>query len=101
MSPPSRDQIGEEAPPHPVDIVCDILREVETLPRLMEIHYLVQEPGMLDIMRGVGALSDDDRNRLRDYLARHSKARLHVREMPRSGALILELVDETSLDKSA
>jgi hypothetical protein len=100
MSPPSRDQIEEEAPPHPADIVREILCEVENLPRLMEAHYLLQEPGLLDIMRGLGALADDDRNRLQEYLVRHRQELLRVRELP-TGALILELKDKTSLDKSA
>jgi hypothetical protein len=70
-SPDPIDQIPDEAPPLAIDVVRDILREVESLPRLMEAHYLMQEPGLLDIMRGVGALPDDDRNRLQEYLARH------------------------------
>lgn len=65
----------------------------------MEVHYLLQEPGLLDIMRGLGALADDDRNRLRHFLVRN-QGRLSVRERP-VGKLILEFADKTSLDKSA
>jgi hypothetical protein len=103
MSQPSRDQIdpvADEAPPHAIDVVRDILREVESLPRLMEVHYLMQEPGLLDILRGLGALSDEDRNQLQEYLARRRQGRLRVRELP-TGALILELADKTRFDESA
>jgi hypothetical protein len=103
MSRPSPDQIDQmpdEAPPHAIDVVCDILREVESLPRLMEVHYLMQEPGLLDILRGLGALPEDDRNRLQEYLVHYRQARLRVRELP-TGALILESADETRFDESA
>jgi hypothetical protein len=88
MSRPSPEPSDDEGP-HPIDIVRGILRDVESLPVLMEIHYLVNEPGLLEIMRGLGALPDEDRNRLRSYLNRHSNDPLHVRELS-AGALLLE-----------
>lgn len=90
----------EDAPPHPLDIVCDILREAESLPRLMEILYLVQEPGLLEIMRGLVALPEEERFRLLQYLARHREHHMYVRELP-SGALIIETVEQSPLDESA
>lgn len=102
MSEPSRHHIAlvavaDEAPPDAVDIVRDILREVESLPRLMEIYYLAQEPGLLDLLRDLGALADDDRRRLQDYFARHRDRCSRVRELP-TGGLILELVDQARSD---
>jgi hypothetical protein len=94
------DQIAREAAPRPIDIVRDILDQVESLPRLMEVHYLVQEPALLEIMRGLGSLSDADRDRLRKYLARHGKERLGVR-VSLTGALILELADKVALEERA
>ena len=92
--------IAEEAPLDAVDIVRDILRDIESLPRLMELHYLMQEPGLVELMRGLGALPEGDRRRLSAYLARHCAGGLRVRQLP-TGALILEAVDETRLDESA
>ncbi|MGO9633059.1 MAG: hypothetical protein ACLPX1_04080 [Steroidobacteraceae bacterium] len=92
--------LADEAPLDPADVVCDILRDVESLPRLMEVHYLMQEPGLIELIRGLGALPDCDRFRLSAYLARHRQARLRVRQLP-AGALILEAADETRLDESA
>jgi hypothetical protein len=89
MSRLSPDPSDDEEGPHPIDIVRDILRGVESLAALMEIYYLVNEPGLLQIMRGLGALSDDDRSRLQAYLSRHSNAPLRVRELP-GGALSME-----------
>lgn len=66
---------------HPIDILRDILAEAGTLSRLMEIHYVVQEPGMLDIMRYLTGLSDADRERLLTFLeAQASPSRLRVQE---------------------
>jgi len=100
MSQPLLSVIAEEMPLDAVDIVRDILRDIESLPRLMELHYLMQEPGLVELMRGLGALPEGDRTRLRTYLARHCPGQLRVRQLP-SGALILEAVDETRLDESA
>lgn len=85
--------------PHPIDIVRDILGEVGNLPRLMEIDYLAREPGLLDILRGLGALGERDRHLLRDYLARHGHKRLGLRELP-TGAMVLEFTDRTPLSES-
>jgi hypothetical protein len=93
-------EIAAEAPPHPIDIVHDILHEVGSLPRLIEIHYLAEEPLLLEIMRSLGALPVEDRVRLREYLARRGQERLGVRELS-TGALILEFADKAQLDKSA
>jgi hypothetical protein len=100
MSQQSLDQIADEPLLHPIDIVCDLLREVGSVAQLMEIHYLMREPGMLEIMRDLGALSNDDRNRLHEYLACHRRGRLRVRELPPS-ALILELVNQNRIDEGA
>jgi len=94
------EHVDDDTPLHPLDIVRDILREAESLPRLMEVHYLAQEPGVVEIMRGLIALPDDERFRLQRYLACRRGRRLHVRETP-NGALIIEAVDETRLDDSA
>ena len=92
--------LADEVPLDPVDIVRDILRDAESLPRLMEIHYLMQEPGLVELMRGLGALPEGDRRRLAAYLARHCPGPLRVRQLP-TGVLILEAADETRLDESA
>jgi hypothetical protein len=103
MSQPSPDHrhfAPEDAPLHPLDIVCDILREVESLPRLMEFLYLVQEPGLLEIIRALVALPEEERFRLLQYLARHREQHMYVRELP-SGALIIETVEQSPPDESA
>ena len=100
MSQLSLEHCVEELPLDPIDIVRDILREVESLPRLMEVHYLMQEPGLPDPMRGLGALEEGDRKRLNAYLARHRLSRLRVRDLS-AGALILEALDPTRRDESA
>ena len=89
MSQPLPDSITDEEPLHPIDIVRDILRNAETLPRLMEFHYLIQEPGLLEIMRGLGSLSDADRSQLRHYLSSHADSPLRVRQR-QTGELTLE-----------
>jgi hypothetical protein len=94
------DELADEAPLHPIDIVRDILAQVESLPRLMEIHYLLREPGLLEIMRGLGSLPEDERQRLLEYLSRHDQKRLRVRQSP-TGTLILEFVDEIPFDGGA
>ena len=100
MSQPLLSVIAEEMPLDPVDIVRDILRDAESLPRLMEIYYLMQEPGLVELMRGLGALPEADRRRLTAYLARQCPGPLRVRPLP-TGALMLEAADETRLDESA
>jgi hypothetical protein len=91
MCPPSPSPSTDENQPDPVDIVCDILREVDSLQVLLEVHYLILEPGLLEIMRRVAAVPDEDRRRLLAYLSRHSNAPLRVRELP-AGGLLLEPV---------
>ncbi len=83
MSQPLLSVIAEEMPLDAVDIVRDILRDAESLPRLMEIHYLMQEPGLVELMRGLGALPEADRRRLTAYLARHCPGQQRVRPLPR------------------
>jgi len=103
MSQPSPDHrhfAAEDAPLDALDIVCDILREAESLPRLMEILYLVQEPGLLEIMRGLVALPDEERFRLLQYLAHHREHHMFVSELP-GGALVIETVEQSPLDESA
>ena len=92
--------LADEAPLDPVDIVHDILRDIGSLPRLMEIHYLMQEPGLVDLMRVLGTLPDSDRHRLSAYLDRHRPARLRLRELP-TGGMLLEVTDEIRLNESA
>lgn len=101
MSRPSLEEIMSASTPHqPVDIIRDILRDAESLPRLMEVYYLMQEPGLLEIMRGLGALPDADRKRLQTYIQRHRHKSFRVRELP-TGAVILEFDEKTRLDATA
>ncbi len=94
MSQPWPDPIADEEVLHPTDIVRVILREAGTLSRLIEIHYLSQEPGFLNILRGLGALTHVDRATLDDYLHRHSGKGLSVRELP-NGALMIAVKRES------
>lgn len=89
-----------EDPPHPVDVVREILREVGSLSRLMEVYYLLQEPGLLDILCGLGTLSDSERSKLMGFMRRGQQSLLRVREGP-AGAITLEWQNESQLDKSA
>jgi hypothetical protein len=92
------DQVADEAP-QPIEIVRDILREAESLPRLMEVSYLAQEPGLIEIMRGLIALADEERFRLQQYLARRRGRRFYVRELP-TGALVLETAEESAREEN-
>jgi hypothetical protein len=94
------DLVADDMPLRPLDIVRDILSESENLPRLMELHYLAQEPGLIEIMRSLIALPEEERFRLQHYLARRRGRRLHVGELP-GGALILEPIDETWREEDA
>ena len=100
MYQPWLDEIADEAPLHPIDIVRDILAQVESLPRLLEIHYLLREPGLLEIMRVLGSLPEDERQRLLGYLAGQDQRRLQVRQSS-TGTLVLEFVDEVSFDRGS
>lgn len=84
----------DEAEPHPIDIIRDILRESENLPRLMETFYLAQEPGLLEIIRALVSLPEDERFRLLQYLSRHREEHMYVREEP-SGALVIDSVERS------
>lgn len=94
MSQPWPDPIADEEALHPTDIVRVILQGAGTLSRLIEIHYFSQEPGFLNILRGLGALTDEDRATLDDYLHRHSGKSLSVRELP-NGALMIAVKRES------
>jgi hypothetical protein len=89
MSRPSPDRTADEEAIDPIDIVRAILEEAGTLSQLMEMYYLFLEPGLLDIMRGIAAFPDEDRERLLRYLIRHSRQGLGIRELP-DGALVFE-----------
>jgi len=93
MSQPWPDPITDDEALHPTDIVRVIVEEAGTLSRLMEIHYFLQEPGFLDILRGLGAVADADRATLHDYLHRHRGAPLTVRELS-NGTLTIEVKRE-------
>jgi len=100
MSQRSHDPSPGEELPHPFDVICEILRDVGSLTRLIEIYYMVQEPGLLDILSGLSALSDDERTKLKAFLERREQLLLRLRE-DRRGALILEWREESELDRSA
>lgn len=88
MSQPLPEEITDALPPQAADMVRDILRDLGSLSRLMEVYYLACEPGMIDILRGLAALPDEDRNRLREYLNCRRTRPLRVCE--RGGILSLE-----------
>ncbi len=90
MSQPLPDRMAREEIPDPSEIVRVILQETGTLSQLMEVHYLVQEPGLLDIVRALAALADDDRATLHEYLRRHSRDRLTIRALPNGALMILK-----------
>jgi len=92
--------VADDPPaPHPIDIICDMLRESEGLPRLMETFYLAQEPGLLEIMRALISLPEDERFRLLQYLSRCRDQHIYVREMP-GGALVIDTVERSGIDES-
>ena len=97
---PSLDEMMPDAPPQTADIIRDILLDSDGLSRLLEIYYLAQEPGLLDIMRGLSTLDDEDRKRLQEYVLCRRDRLLHVREFP-TGAMTLELRDNVPCDDSA
>lgn len=80
MSQLSREGRTDGAALHPIDVVREILEQAGSLARLMEIHYLVQEPGLLDIMRALGALSNGERVRLNEFLIARKGYRLELRQ---------------------
>jgi hypothetical protein len=89
MSQPWLDPLEGDDSPHPVDVVSEVLRDVGSLSRLMQVCYLVREPGLLDIMFGLGALSDDARAKFQVFMAKGQSAKLNVHE-DAAGALVLE-----------
>jgi hypothetical protein len=91
---PLLDPIPDDDVLHPSDVVREILETTGTLTRLLEIHYLAQEPGLLEIMRGIAALAETDRDQLLKYLTRHSGQLLGLRELP-TGALAFDAKPET------
>jgi len=87
MSQPSLDdrEVGLDT----IDLVRDILARAGTLPRLMEVQYLMQEPDLFEIIRCMTALPDIERAKLlRFFQKQGSPSRLRVREL---GAGILRL----------
>jgi hypothetical protein len=78
---------GEDSP-DPIDVVSEILREVGSMSRLMQLCYLAQEQGLLDIMFSLGTLSDSGRAKLEAFMAKGQQAALNVRE-DSAGALVL------------
>ncbi|HEX2653233.1 MAG TPA: hypothetical protein VHN11_06240 [Xanthobacteraceae bacterium] len=89
MSQPSLNSPESEDSLHSTDVVREILQEVGSLSRLMQLHYLAQEPGLLEIMYRLAALSDDGRAKLEAFLAKAQGDALNVRE-DSAGSLILE-----------
>ncbi|AXK79985.1 hypothetical protein DW352_05295 [Pseudolabrys taiwanensis] len=80
MSQPSPDD--REIELHAIDIVRDILARAGTLPRLMEVHYLMQEPDLFEIVRCMTALPDKERAKLLQFFEKHGMlSRLRVREV--------------------
>jgi len=54
----------------------------------MELHYYAAEPGLLDIVRALAALAEDEREDLRKFLTAANQGRIRIR---RDGArLVIE-----------
>jgi hypothetical protein len=85
---------------HPLDLVRDMLLETEDLPRVVEAVYLAHEPGLLEIMRGLTALPEEERFRLLQYLSRNRERHIYLSELP-SGALIMETVEQSELNETS
>lgn len=100
MSQLSLNDLAADTPPHTIDIIRDILHDAGNLPKLMEVYYLAQEAGLLEIMRGLSTLSDDDRKRLQEYMIRRRHRALRVRELP-TGAMMMELQEEPRREEGA
>jgi hypothetical protein len=86
MSQPWREIAVDDDPPTEQDIALAILLEAESLSQLMELHYYTGEPGFLDIARVLAALSDDEREELRAFVAEARERRIRIR---RDGARIV------------
>lgn len=88
MSQPSLDD--HEVELHTIDLVRDILARAGTLPRLMEVHYMMQEPDLFEIVRCMLALPDIERAKLlRFFEMQGAVSQLRVREVG-GGVLRLE-----------
>ncbi|MCK9917361.1 hypothetical protein MXD81_50300 [Microbacteriaceae bacterium K1510] len=98
MSQPSLDD--RELELHSIDLVRDILARAGTLPRLMEVHYLMQEPDLFEIVRCMLALPDTERAKLLRFFEKQAKlSQFRVREVG-IGVLRLEC-DEQPLQRTA
>jgi hypothetical protein len=99
MSPLSLEEFIVGVEPHPVDVVRDILQDVGSLSLLMEVHYLAKEPGLLEIMRGLVALSEEDRQLLQTFLVRDGHS--VCVSATATGGVAIERVNAARLNKSA
>ncbi|AXK79671.1 hypothetical protein DW352_03535 [Pseudolabrys taiwanensis] len=88
MSQPSPE--GNDIEMHTIDLVRDILARAGTLPRLLEVHYMMQEPDLFEVIRCVTALPDEERAKLLRFFEQHgAPSRFRVQEVG-PGTLRLE-----------
>ena len=70
------------------DVVCALL-EGSDRARLLELHYLSEEPKLIDIMRVVVGLTEETREALHTFLTRASDAQEITAMADSSGELLL------------
>lgn len=84
-----KEDVGNVAATH--EIVFGILAEIGGLPRLMELVYFADEPGLLEVARWLASISDDGRRQLEEFVRTTGAAAVQI-ERPEPNRLTIELV---------
>ena len=80
--------IGDVVATH--EIVFGILAEIGGLPRLMELVYFANEPGLLEVARWLASISDDGRRQLEEFVRTAGAAAAQI-EYPEPNRLTIKL----------
>jgi hypothetical protein len=91
MSQLLHDQEGIDGVAATHEIVFGILAEIGGLPRLMELVYFANEPGLLEAARWLASISDDGRRQLEEFVTAAGAASVQI-ERPEPNRLTMKLV---------
>jgi hypothetical protein len=85
-----KEDVGNVAATH--EIVFGILAEIGGLPRLMELVYFADEPGLLEAARWLASISDDGRRQLEEFVRTAGAGAVQI-ERTEPNRLTIELVE--------
>ena len=85
-----KEDVGNVAATH--EIVFGILAEIGGLPRLMELVYFANEPGLLEAARWLVSISEDGRRQLEEFVSAAGAASVQI-ERPEPNRLSIKLVE--------